>query len=171
VVVLCNLKARNMRGIKSHGMLLAASNEGHDVVEPLVPPQGAAPGARLWFGEHQDQVGVGCMGWESAVWCVVGEGREGSLLAHNSTSGQCPRTSSGKIHRPHIWLLQQQLSVLQYSVVWGSKEVSLPMRGSDPSLHPPCSTHPFTCPSPRRPSPLSPTRSRRRRCGRGWPQA
>ena len=33
VVVLCNLKARNMRGVKSFGMLLAASDEAHENVE------------------------------------------------------------------------------------------------------------------------------------------
>jgi hypothetical protein len=30
VVVLCNLKPRNMRGVKSNGMLLCASNAAHD---------------------------------------------------------------------------------------------------------------------------------------------
>lgn len=39
VVVLANLKPRNMRGIKSHGMLLCASNDAHDAVEPLRPPE------------------------------------------------------------------------------------------------------------------------------------
>jgi aminoacyl tRNA synthase complex-interacting multifunctional protein 1 len=38
VVVLCNLQARNMRGVKSFGMLLAASDEAHENVE-LVRPQ------------------------------------------------------------------------------------------------------------------------------------
>ena len=38
MVVLCNLKARNMRGVKSFGMLLAASDEAHENVE-LVRPQ------------------------------------------------------------------------------------------------------------------------------------
>ena len=33
VVVLCNLKARNMRGVKSFGMLLAASDASHENVE------------------------------------------------------------------------------------------------------------------------------------------
>ncbi|KAI8464613.1 MAG: hypothetical protein J3K34DRAFT_474168 [Monoraphidium minutum] len=51
VVVLCNLKVRNMRGVKSHGMLLCASNDAHDAVEPLAPPEGAAVGERVWFGE------------------------------------------------------------------------------------------------------------------------
>lgn len=56
VVVLCNLQARNMRGIKSHGMLLCASNAGHDQVEPLDPPAAAAVGERVWFGNEQLQV-------------------------------------------------------------------------------------------------------------------
>ncbi|CAD7699885.1 unnamed protein product [Ostreobium quekettii] len=51
VTVLCNLKPRNMRGVKSHGMLLAASDASHEVVEPLDPPEGAAVGERVWFGE------------------------------------------------------------------------------------------------------------------------
>lgn len=41
VAVICNLKARNMRGIKSHGMVLCASDKDHTIVEPLQPPKGA----------------------------------------------------------------------------------------------------------------------------------
>ena len=52
VVVICNLKARNMRGIKSHGMVLCASNEAHDVVEPLQPPADAEVLARLSRCQH-----------------------------------------------------------------------------------------------------------------------
>ncbi|WIA23629.1 hypothetical protein OEZ85_000334 [Tetradesmus obliquus] len=55
VVVLCNLKPRNMRGIKSHGMLLCASNDAHDAVEPLDPPAEAAVGERVWFGNERLQ--------------------------------------------------------------------------------------------------------------------
>lgn len=51
VIVLCNLKPRNMRGIKSNGMLMCASNDAHDAVEPLDPPAGAATGERVFFGE------------------------------------------------------------------------------------------------------------------------
>lgn len=58
MIVLCNLKPRNMRGIKSCGMLLAASNEQHTEVEPLAPAEGAAPGSRVWFGEHKEQVSM-----------------------------------------------------------------------------------------------------------------
>lgn len=55
-MVLCNLKARNMRGVKSNGMLLCASNDAHDVVEPLNPPEGAVVGERVYFGEDGKQV-------------------------------------------------------------------------------------------------------------------
>jgi tRNA-binding EMAP/Myf-like protein len=37
VVVLANLKPRNMRGIKSNGMLLCASNDAHDQVRARRP--------------------------------------------------------------------------------------------------------------------------------------
>ncbi|KAL5578627.1 hypothetical protein UlMin_011069 [Ulmus minor] len=56
VLVLANLKPRNMRGVKSSGMLMAASNASHDNVELLSPPEGSIPGERIWFGhEHDNQ--------------------------------------------------------------------------------------------------------------------
>ena len=38
-----------MRGVKSDGMLLCASNADHTAVEPLDPPTGSSPGDRLGF--------------------------------------------------------------------------------------------------------------------------
>lgn len=55
VVVLANLKPRNMRGIKSYGMLMAASDESHDNVELLIPPKDSLPGQRIWFGNIDEQ--------------------------------------------------------------------------------------------------------------------
>ncbi|KAK1263561.1 putative methionine--tRNA ligase [Acorus gramineus] len=55
VVVLANLKPRNMRGIKSNGMLMAASDAAHENVELLVPPEGSMPGERIWFGSDEDK--------------------------------------------------------------------------------------------------------------------
>ncbi|KAK9289013.1 hypothetical protein L1049_017484 [Liquidambar formosana] len=55
VVVLANLKPRNMRGIKSCGMLMAASDASHENVELLVPPEGSLPGERIWFGSEEDE--------------------------------------------------------------------------------------------------------------------
>lgn len=51
VIVLANLKPRNMRGIKSAGMLLCASDADHAVVEPLGPPARAVIGERVWAGK------------------------------------------------------------------------------------------------------------------------
>lgn len=55
-----------MRGIKSAGMLLAASDDPKTTVEPLVPPPGAKAGERIWFGDANEQVcrGVG-HGWHT----------------------------------------------------------------------------------------------------------
>ncbi|KAG0490116.1 hypothetical protein HPP92_006979 [Vanilla planifolia] len=55
VVVLANLKPRNMRGIKSNGMLMAASDASHLNVELLIPPDDSAPGERIWFGCEEDK--------------------------------------------------------------------------------------------------------------------
>ncbi|TXG63161.1 hypothetical protein EZV62_010155 [Acer yangbiense] len=52
VVVLANLKPRNMRGVKSNGMLLAASDASHQNVELLQPPEASLPGHRIWFGDQ-----------------------------------------------------------------------------------------------------------------------
>uniref|UniRef100_UPI00398F7D43 tyrosine--tRNA ligase, cytoplasmic n=1 Tax=Pristiophorus japonicus TaxID=55135 RepID=UPI00398F7D43 len=49
VVMLCNLKPQKMRGIESQAMLLCASTEGEKrKVEPLIPPEGSAPGERVF---------------------------------------------------------------------------------------------------------------------------
>lgn len=54
-MVLANLKPRNMRGVKSNGMLLAASDASHENVELLTPPAGSVPGERAWFGTVADK--------------------------------------------------------------------------------------------------------------------
>ncbi|CAL5028327.1 unnamed protein product [Urochloa decumbens] len=55
VIVLANLKPRNMRGIKSNGMLMAASDASHENVELLTPPEGSVPGERVWFGSEEEK--------------------------------------------------------------------------------------------------------------------
>nr|XP_043621646.1 aminoacyl tRNA synthase complex-interacting multifunctional protein 1-like isoform X1 [Erigeron canadensis]XP_043621647.1 aminoacyl tRNA synthase complex-interacting multifunctional protein 1-like isoform X1 [Erigeron canadensis]XP_043621648.1 aminoacyl tRNA synthase complex-interacting multifunctional protein 1-like isoform X1 [Erigeron canadensis] len=55
VVVLANLKPRNMRGVKSAGMLMAASDASHENVELLEPPEGSVPGERIWFGTEDEK--------------------------------------------------------------------------------------------------------------------
>ncbi|CAN6692160.1 unnamed protein product [Malus baccata var. baccata] len=56
VVVLANLKLRNMCGVKSNGMLMAASDASHENVELLLPPEGSLPGERVWFGSKDDHL-------------------------------------------------------------------------------------------------------------------
>lgn len=53
MVVLANLKSRNMAGVASHGMLLAASDDSHEKVELLVCPEGAVVGERIKFGDWE----------------------------------------------------------------------------------------------------------------------
>ncbi|MCO5560007.1 hypothetical protein L7F22_013612 [Adiantum nelumboides] len=55
VLVLANLKPCNMRGVKSNGMLLAASDESHEHIELLVPSEGSVAGERAWFGTDADK--------------------------------------------------------------------------------------------------------------------
>jgi aminoacyl tRNA synthase complex-interacting multifunctional protein 1 len=49
VLVLCNLKKRNLVGVSSHGMVLCASNADHTAVEFVIPPDGAKVGERVTF--------------------------------------------------------------------------------------------------------------------------
>lgn len=49
VLVLCNLKKRNLVGVPSHGMVLCASNAEHTEVEFVIPPTGAKIGERVMF--------------------------------------------------------------------------------------------------------------------------
>ncbi|XP_067267731.1 tyrosine--tRNA ligase, cytoplasmic [Chanodichthys erythropterus] len=54
VVLLCNLKPQKMRGIESQAMLLCASIEGDPrKVEPLDPPEGSAPGDRVFVEGYE----------------------------------------------------------------------------------------------------------------------
>lgn len=44
-----------MVGVKSSGMLMAASDAAHENVELLVPPEGSLPGERIWFGSEDEK--------------------------------------------------------------------------------------------------------------------
>jgi aminoacyl tRNA synthase complex-interacting multifunctional protein 1 len=56
VLVLCNLKSRTLVGFASHGMVLCASSADRTHVEFVVPPEGAALGARVVFDGHASAV-------------------------------------------------------------------------------------------------------------------
>lgn len=69
VCVLCNLKPATMRGIKSHAMVLAASNSEHTKVELVEPPRDASIGERVKFsgfdGEPDDVLNPKKKVWET----------------------------------------------------------------------------------------------------------
>ena len=52
VLVAANLKPRAFAGLKSHGMVMCASNQEHTKVELLVMPEGAEVGERVMFEGH-----------------------------------------------------------------------------------------------------------------------
>ena len=49
MIVLCNLKDRNMLEFKSQGMVICASNADHSTVKLLEPPAAAQPGDCVSF--------------------------------------------------------------------------------------------------------------------------
>ncbi|ONL95093.1 Methionine--tRNA ligase cytoplasmic [Zea mays] len=67
VCVLCNLKPVAMRGIKSHAMVLAASNEDHTKVELVEPPESAAVGERVTFAGYSGEPEASLSG-KSKTW-------------------------------------------------------------------------------------------------------
>ncbi|CAL9150115.1 unnamed protein product [Musa hybrid cultivar] len=67
VCVLCNLKPVTMRGIKSHAMVLAASNDDHTKVELVDPPSSAAVGDRVTFPGYSGEPD-GILSAKSKVW-------------------------------------------------------------------------------------------------------
>ncbi|KAF8390805.1 hypothetical protein HHK36_025333 [Tetracentron sinense] len=102
VVVLANLKPRNMRGVKSSGMLMAASDASHENVELLFPPKGSLPGERIWFGletegENQPAAATPNQVQKKKIWELV----QPHLKTDNScvaTLGVHPmRTSAGVV--------------------------------------------------------------------------
>ncbi|EAX96178.1 TRNA binding domain containing protein [Trichomonas vaginalis G3] len=51
VVVFCNIKPSKIRGLPSEGMVFAASNADHTIVELLDPPAETPIGTRVLFGD------------------------------------------------------------------------------------------------------------------------
>ena len=49
VVVLTNLKSKNLAGFPSHGMVLCAETPNKSSVELITPPEGSQPGDLVFF--------------------------------------------------------------------------------------------------------------------------
>ena len=69
VVLVCNLKPANMRGIKSHAMVLAATSPDGERVELVEPPAGAPIGSHVtvkgYQGEPDEQLNPKKKVWEA----------------------------------------------------------------------------------------------------------
>ena len=98
VVVVANLKPRNMAGVKSNGMLLAASDDARENIELLCAPEGAVPGERItWNGaENIEPHGVNKVA-KKKIWEGVqkelktdgGKGANWNGVPMLTSAGQC----------------------------------------------------------------------------------
>ena len=102
VMVLCNLKARNLVGFPSHGMVMCASNDDHTAVETMEPPVGAKIGERIMFegfdGEPEAEAKVGKKKIFEAVAPDLQTNAEGVCVwkgAISKTSGGPVKASKG----------------------------------------------------------------------------
>ncbi|KAL0924675.1 hypothetical protein M5K25_005525 [Dendrobium thyrsiflorum] len=95
VCVLCNLKPATMRGIKSHAMVFAASNDDHTKVELVDPPASAVVGERITFPGYSGEPD-GLLNAKSKVWekVQVDLHTDAALVAHYKDS---PFTTSAGI--------------------------------------------------------------------------
>jgi aminoacyl tRNA synthase complex-interacting multifunctional protein 1 len=97
VVIVANLKPRNMAGVKSNGMVLAASDAAHENVEILCAPEGAVPGERITWGgaENIEPHGVNKVA-KKKIWEEVqrGLGTNDALVA--TWNGVPMMTSAGQ---------------------------------------------------------------------------
>ncbi|KAJ3109891.1 hypothetical protein HK100_003229 [Physocladia obscura] len=70
ILVLKNLKPANMRGVKSHAMVLCALNADGSKVEFLIPPEGSVAGDRVFFKGHEG-VPDGQLNPKKKIWETV----------------------------------------------------------------------------------------------------
>lgn len=102
VIVLANLKPRNMCGIKSSGMLMAASGAQHENVELLVPPEDSVLGERIWFGsadekENQPAAASPNQSQKKKVWEAVQPHLKTDATCIATLDGHFMRTSAGPV--------------------------------------------------------------------------
>ncbi|XP_049415363.1 uncharacterized protein LOC125878205 [Solanum stenotomum] len=107
VIVLANLKPRNMRGVKSNGMLMAASDASHENVELLEPPEGAVPGERIWFGSADEKdnlpdVATPNQVAKKKIWELVQPRLKTDGASVAALGTHCMRASTGVVVSPSL---------------------------------------------------------------------
>jgi len=101
VAVVCNLKPANMRGIKSHGMLLCASDKDHKSVEVLKVAAGSIPGERItsdMFTEPPDNQ----LNPKKKIWEKVQVDLSTNDSLEVTYNGELLKTSAGPVLAPSL---------------------------------------------------------------------
>ncbi|KAJ1974502.1 G4 quadruplex nucleic acid binding protein [Dimargaris xerosporica] len=93
VVLLCNLKPANMRGIKSHAMVLAATSPDGNTVELVSPPAGATPGQKVYFDDFKEGEPEAVLNPKKKIWETIQPG----LLTDDACQALF-KDAEGKVH-------------------------------------------------------------------------
>jgi len=97
VIVLCNLKPAKMRGIESCGMVLCASVDEPRAVEPLAPPEGSAPGERVFVEGYETGTPDEVLNPKKKVWEKLSVDLKTSSSCEAQWQGNSLLTKLGKI--------------------------------------------------------------------------
>lgn len=101
VIVFCNIMPSKIRGSPSEGMLFAASNEDHTIVELLDPPANTPIGTRVMFGDltQTDPVPVDKKG---ALWKACDAHCKIDAEGRATFKGQLLRVPEGNLTVPTL---------------------------------------------------------------------
>ncbi|KIJ54689.1 hypothetical protein M422DRAFT_24595 [Sphaerobolus stellatus SS14] len=108
LIVVCNLKPANMRGVKSHAMVLCASHkDGKDAgIEIVDPPKGSKPGERIYFEGFEDDKALDQLNPKKKIFETIQpgfttlEGREAAWVDPVTKSVHRIRTKDGVCTAP-----------------------------------------------------------------------
>lgn len=97
VIVLCNLKPAKMRGIESCGMVLCASVDEPRAVEPLLAPEGSAPGEKVFVEGYETGSPDEVLNPKKKVWEKISADLKTSSQCEAQWQGSPLLTKLGKI--------------------------------------------------------------------------
>ncbi|KAM0748090.1 nucleic acid-binding protein [Meredithblackwellia eburnea MCA 4105] len=97
LIAVCNLKPANLRGIKSHAMVLCATSaDGKDGgVEFVDPPAGSLPGERIFFEGFEDKVAIDLLNPKKKIFETVQPG----FTTLGSKEAAWVNKEDGKVHK------------------------------------------------------------------------
>lgn len=95
VLVICNLKPAKLAGFKSHGMVLCASDESHEHVEFVEPPEGAKAGERVFIDSQSGEAISAAQVKKQKVWEQVSAELRTNDVYEATYKGEPIKTSAG----------------------------------------------------------------------------